>query len=522
MADERTAPRRKARTAGWYAGAFGLATALLAHGGVARAGDCAALAQLQLPHTTITVAETVAAGAFKPPAGAGAPGGPATNYSKLPAFCRVAATSKPTVDSDIRFEVWLPLANWNGKYVGGGNGVWAGSIAYGDMAAPLAANYATAASDLGHQGSPMDGSFAAGHPDKLTDFGHRALHETTVAAKAIVQAFYDKAASRSLYVSCSTGGRVGLMEAYRYPDDFDGISAMAPANPMVGLMIGSLWTGYVAEKDEASRIPRDKFQLVHKAVLDSCDAADGVQDGIVAAPQRCGFDPASLQCKAGDAPDCLTAAQVTAMQGIYDGPRNPRTGKPIYPGFSRGSENQVSTLATGKEPFPVAQSYFRDLVFADPKWDFRSFDYDKDVKRAEKTGSRDLDVPPKGPKAFLARGGKLLLSHGWADGLIPAESTVDFYSRLESSVGKRARANARLFMIPGMGHCGGGDGPSSVDMLTEIDHWVETGKAPERIIASNPPNATPRTRPLCPYPQEAKYSGTGSKDEEKNFRCALP
>ncbi len=454
-----------------------------------------------------------------PPLGLGAP--PA-DYSKLPAFCRVAATSKPSADSDIRFEVWLPLDNWNGKYVGGGNGVWAGSVAYGDMAGPLAAHYATAASDVGHQGSPMDGSFAAGHPEKLTDFGHRAVHETTVAAKAILQAFYDKPADRALYVSCSTGGRIGLMESYRYPEDFDGISAMAPANPMVALMIGTLWTGYVAQKDDASRLPVAKLQLVHQAVLDSCDASDGVKDGIVGAPQRCGFDPASLQCKAGDAPDCLTTAQVTALRGIYTGPRNSRNGKLLYPGFSMGSEGQVSTLINGKEPFPVATSFFRDLVFKNPKWDFRTFNYDRDVKLAEATGSSDLDVPPKGPKVFLERGGKLLLSHGWADGLIPPQSTVDFFSKLERSAGKKGRTNARLFMVPGMGHCGGGDGPSTIDMLSVIDQWVATGVAPERIVASNAPGATPRTRPLCPYPQEAKYMGKGSTDEEKNFRCTLP
>jgi len=509
-----------------FAAAIGFtACGIFMYAAKAGAGDCAALAQLALPHVTITLAEPVAAGAFQPPPGGMGtmPGAPPINYSKLPAFCRVAATAKPTADSDIRFEVWLPLANWNGKYVGGGNGVWAGSIAYGDMVGPLGAQYATAASDLGHQGSPMDGSFVKGHPEKLTDFGHRAVHETTIAAKAIVQAFYEKAPSRSLYVSCSTGGRVGLMEAYRYPQDFDGISAMAPANPMTDLMIGTLWTDYVTQKDEASHLTAAKLQMVHKAVLAACDAGDGVTDGIVSAPQRCGFDPASLTCKADDAPDCLTAAQVTALRGIYAGPKNAKNGKPVYPGFSPGSEGQVTLLASGSQPFPVALSYLRDLVFLDPKWDFRTFDYNKDVKRAEKAGRKDLDVPPKGPKSFLTHGGKLLLSHGWADGLIPPMSTVDFFTRLEGSVGRKGRSNVRLFMVPGMGHCGGGDGPSSVDMLTVIDNWVQTGNAPERIIASNPPTAaTPRTRPLCPYPQEAQYSGKGSTDEEKNFRCVLP
>jgi hypothetical protein len=496
----------------------GLAAACALAAGTAEAADCAALATLKLPHTTLTAAENVAAGAFRQP-GAGAM--PTGNYAALPAFCRVAGSIKPTADSDIRFEVWMPLANWNGKYVGGGNGVWAGSIAYGDMTGPLAAGYATAASDVGHQGSPMDGSFAANR-EKLIDFGHRAVHETTVAAKAIVTAFYGKPASRALYASCSTGGRIGLMESYRYPQDFDGISAMAPANPMVNLMIGSVWTGYVAMKDADSRIPPPKFALAHKAVVEACDAGDGLKDGIISAPQRCKFDPAVLQCKAGDAADCLTAGQVTALEGIYDGARNPRTGKLIYPGFTPGSESQVGILTMGQEPFPVATSFMRAIVFRDPTWDFRSFDYDKDVQRSYEAASFALDVPADGPKAFLARGGKLLLSHGWADGLISATGTVDFFEQLQRSVGKGAARNARLFMIPGMGHCGGGEGPSMVDMLGTLDRWVETGKAPERIIAANAPNATPRTRPLCPWPQEAKYTGSGSTDDAANFRCAAP
>jgi feruloyl esterase len=227
------------------------------------ATSCSALSQeLKLPNVTITLATEVAAGDLKLAAAGGGPGGPPMNFAALPAFCRVAGTIRPTTDSDIRFEVWMPLTGWNGKFVGGGNGVWAGSIAYGDMVAPLARGYATAASDVGHQGSPLDGSFLTGHPEKLIDFGHRAVHETAVAAKATVAAFYGSRPKHSLYASCSTGGRIGLMEAYRYPDDYDGISAMAPANQMVPLMVMSLWTGAATMKDEASRIPAPKFALV--------------------------------------------------------------------------------------------------------------------------------------------------------------------------------------------------------------------------------------------------------------------
>ncbi len=488
------------------------------------ASSCTALSQdLKLRHTTITLAVEVPAGTFKLPGAGGAPGGPSANFAALPALCRVAGTIQPTPDSDIRFEVWMPLSGWNGKFVGGGNGVWAGSIAYGDMVTPLAHGYAAAASDVGHQGSPMDGTFFQGHPEKLIDFGHRAVHETAVAAKATISAFYGNAPTRSLYVSCSTGGRIGLMEAYRYPEDYDGISAMAPANPMVPLMVSSLWTGAATMKDPASSIPQAKFALVQKAVLEACDANDGVKDGIITNPPACHFDPGVLECKAGEAADCLTAAQVTALRAIYAGPKNPRTGRQIFPGFAAGSEAQVAILTMGKEPFPVATSFFRGSVFNDPSWDFRSFDYDHDVERAVAYGSDAIDVPPTGLRHFFAGNRKLLLSHGWADGLIPPQSTVNFYQTLVNDIGqRRAHEDVRLFMVPGMGHCGGGSGPSNVDMLGAIDQWVQTGKAPERLVASNPPGRPVRTRPLCPHPTVATYTGHGDTDEAQNFRCEKP
>jgi hypothetical protein len=256
--------------------------------------------------------------------------------------------------------------------------------------------------------------------------------------------------------------------------------------------------------------------------VEACDAGDGVKDGIISAPGRCRFDPAVLQCKGAEAADCLTSAQVAALHAIYQGPRNPKTNKPIYPGFERGSEAMFPIQTMGPQPFGVAFTYFRDLVFKDAKWDFRSFDYDKDVERAIQAHGDILNVPPKGLENYLAGGRKLLLSHGWADGLIPAMSTVNFYKDLTSQLGAKKTGDARLFMIPGMGHCAGGDGPFVFDAISTIDRWVETGRAPERIVVSNPPNAPARTRPLCPFPQEAVYSGTGSTDEEKSFRCAAP
>ena len=494
--------------------AQGQAAAKLAPAG----GSCTALAQtLQLPHVTITSADEVAAGGLRLP---GNGMGPPMDVSKLPAFCRIAATAKPTADSDIRFEVWMPLTGWNGKYVGGGNGVWAGSIAYGDMVGPLSRGYATAASDVGHQGSPLDGTFLVGHPEKLIDFGHRAVHETATAAKATIAAFYGQAPSRSLYASCSTGGRIGLMEAYRYPEDYDGISAMAPANPMVPLMVMSVWSGAATMKDDASRIPPPKLAMVGKAAMAACDTNDGVSDGIISNPPACKFDPAVLQCKAGDAVDCLTAPQVTALRAVYDGPRNPRTGARIYPGLSVGSEAQMPVLTVGNEPFPVATTFFKGPVLGNTAWDFRTMDYDRDTQRALAYGSDALDIPATGLKRFFAGNRKLLLSHGWADGLIPAQSTVDFHAAMAKDIGPKNTAQGlRLFMAPGMAHCSGGSGPSYIDMLGELDRWVETGKAPQRIIASNQPGQAARSRPLCAYPQVAVYNGKGSTDDAASFQC---
>ncbi|WP_426703046.1 tannase/feruloyl esterase family alpha/beta hydrolase [Rhodanobacter sp. Col0626] len=417
----------------------------------------------------------------------------------------------------------MPASGWNGKFVGVGNGAWAGSITYAAMIDPLSKGYATAATDDGHQGSQLDAGFAAGHPEKFIDFSYRGPHEMTVAAKAVIQAFYGRMTDRSLFVSCSTGGRQALMEAHRYPNDYDGISAMAPANPTVGLMVGSLWTSSATAKEAASRISPATFDLVHKAVLAACDADDGVRDGMISAPNRCHFDPAVLQCKrtgpGAGTTDCLTAPQVTALRAIYQGPRNPRTGKPIFPGFEPGSENMFSIQASGSGPIVPVASYFRDLVFNDPQWDFRHFDYDKDVSRALAAHSRFVDVPPTGLGNYVASGRKLLMSHGWADPLVPPMTSVDFYRALTARLGAKEAANARLFMIPGMAHCTGGDGPFVFDVIAALDQWVATGRAPERIVVSNPPNAPARTRPICPYPQEAVYSGAGSTDDEKNFRC---
>ena len=502
------------------------------------AADCESLASLKLPDGKITSADVVAAGAFTPPgAGGMLSGGPGGNaaFKATPAFCRVTATLTPSADSDIKIEVWMPVEKWNGKLAGIGNGVWAGNISYSALAEPLADGYATVATDTGHVGDGMSGAFAAGHPEKLIDFGYRAVHEMTVKAKILIEAYYGKKEQRSLWVSCSTGGRQGLMASYRYPNDFDGISSMAPANPMVGLMISTMWANYASSKEPERKLAMPQLMAANRAYIAQCDEKDGVKDGIVSDPESCNFDPRSIVCKDGATNDCLTAGQAEALRDIYGSVKNARTGEKVYAGFEPGSETQFMMLVTGNEPFPVSTSYFRDLVFADPKWDFKTYDYDKDIEASRKYGSAVLDVPPDGPVKFLEGGGKLLLSHGWGDGLIPARSTIDFYQSLTSNLkDEKLKDSVQLFMMPGVGHCGGGDGPGVVNMLSEIDRWVETGKKPERIIATRPaapakpagkpgqqpqPQTQPMTRPLCPWPQVAAYKGSGSTDDAANFEC---
>jgi len=484
------------------------------------AGPCESVLSLSLPDGKITSAALVAAGEFTPPGGGGPMMGGGASFKNAPEFCRVTATLTPTADSDIKIEVWMPAEHWNGKLVGVGNGVWAGSISYSALAEPMARGYATAATDTGHVGSGMDAKFAVGHREKLVDFGYRAVHEMTVKAKNIIAGYYGQKAKRSLWVSCSTGGRQGLMEGYRYPEDYDGISSMAPANPWTSLMIGSLWSGYTTLKDDARRITMPKIMASQKAFIGQCDEKDGLKDGIVSDPENCNFDPGIIQCGEEDRDDCLTAPQVEAMRDIYNGAKNPRTGEHILAGYQPGSEQQLMALVGGNDPFPVATSYFRDLVFSDPQWDYKSFDYDKDLPASFEAGSDILDVPSDGFDKFYLGGGKLLLSHGWSDGLIPAGNTVEFYKSMTADMDPaKAADSVRLFMFPGVGHCGGGNAPGVTDMLSVIDQWVETGEAPDSIIASGSSNQKPVTRPICSYPQIARYNGSGNADNAASFEC---
>lgn len=365
---------------------------------------CEKLASLALPDTTITLAQSVAAGALTLPSNQ-LHGGDTDVLKRLPAFCRVTATVKPTADSDIKMEVWMPASGWNGKFEAVGNGGWAGRIHYEGLSESLKGGFATAGTDTGHEGGGSDAKFAAGHPEKLIDFGYRAIHEMTVKAKAVMAAYYGAGPKNSYWNGCSTGGKQGLTEAQRYPADFNGIVEGDPASMFTHLMFGTIWPAEVTLKDPASYIPPEKFQLLHQAVLDACDALDGVKDGLIEDPTRCHFDPKVLECKGADGPTCLTAAQVDSARKIYAGPKNPRTGEQIFPGQAPGSELGWKGQAGGPKPMEIPYSYFRFLLFHDPNWDFRTLNFDKDVAESDRLHRAILDADDPDLKAFETTAG---------------------------------------------------------------------------------------------------------------------
>jgi feruloyl esterase len=499
-------------------------TILLCFPAITAAKSCEDLTALSLPDTTITSAQSVAAGALTLPVAPG-PGNAGIADGKttaLPAFCRVAFNLRPTKDSDIKAELWMPASGWNGKFMAIGNGGWAGTIPYGTMLEPLARGYATASTDTGHDTTTPGGSFALGHPDKLIDFGYRAVHETTLKSKAIIAAYYGGAAKLAYWNGCSSGGREGLKEAQRFPADFDGIVAGAPANYWTHLGVQQLWIAQAVHKDEASYIPPNKYPLIHNAVIQACDARDGVKDGVLENPTRCKFDPKVLECKGADGPTCLTTPQVESARKIYSSVVNPRTKEQIYPGLMPGGELNWAGLA-GPEALTIAVDHFRYVVFKNPTWDYKTLNYDGDVALADQTDDGTINAIDPNLKAFFAHGGKLLQYHGWADQLISPLNSVNYYESARKALGVASKVSDsyRLFMIPGMAHCRGGEGLNSFDSITVLEQWVEKGKAPDQIVASRVRDGnSDRTRPLCPYPQVATYKGTGSTDDARNFACA--
>jgi feruloyl esterase len=481
------------------------------------ARSCESLASLHLPEMTVTLAQKVDAGEFVPDGG-----GPG-RFAKLPAFCRVTATLRPTSDSEIRIEVWLPeVQAWNSKYEAAGNGGWGGSLNYGDMAAALLHEYASSSTDTGHAGGRA--SFAMGHPEKLIDFGYRSVHEMTVTAKAVIAAFYGDGPKLSYFAGCSSGGRQALMEAQRFPEDYDGIIAGAPTNNWTRMMAGRIWVGQATLSDAASYIPTSMYPVIHRAVLDACDALDGVKDGVLEDPTQCHFDPGVLECKGAADAACLTKAQVQAAHRVYTPATNPRTGEEIFPAMERGSELVWGTLAGGPEPIELANDYFKYVVFENPQWNFRTLNFDGDVTLALKRDGGVLSATNADLRPFFAHGGKLIHYHGWTDQQVMPRNSIQYYESVAAVSGTADVGDSyRLFMVPGMNHCGGGDGASHFDMLSAMEQWREHGKAPDAVPASHSTSGkTDRTRLLCSYPEVSRYKGAGSTDDAANFSCAVP
>jgi len=475
------------------------------------AGDCAALALKSGTAGDIEQRQAVPAGDFQPEGAALLPG--------LPAFCRVTAVLKPVPGSEIRIEVWMPREGWNGKLMGVGNGGFSGSISYAALADALKRGYATASTNTGHDGA--SGSFALGQPQKLIDFGYRAVHEMTLAARQLARDFYARPAAHAYWNGCSAGGRQGLQSAQRYPEDYDGIIAGAPALDWTGRASSALRVAQAVRATPESSLDATAMSLLHRAALAACDASDGLGDGVIESPQRCRFDPQVLQCQ-GDARACLSAAQVQAARAIYASPVNPATGRPIT-GLYPGSELAWNTWA-GNAPFGTAVDHFRYVVTGDANWAAEQFNFERDAARAETQDGNIINALNPDLSRYFRRGGRLLQYHGWSDPQIsPGVSPQYYESVAQRAGGAQHISNAyRLFMVPGMAHCTGGDGASSFDMVAVLERWVEQGAAPEEVMAQRLRNGViDRTRKLCAWPQAARY-GRGDPDSAASFTCAAP
>lgn len=520
--------------------------------GIIFASCCAALSQdsceklsaVKIPDATVTVAQKVAAGAYKATPSPFSGGDMAALSKTLPAFCRVVAEAKPTADSDIKVEVWLPASGWNGKLQGIGNGGFAGLIDEMQLGVALKHGYVATATDTGHTGSPIDAAWALGHPEKVIDFGHRGIHEMTRVAKAVAAAYYAKAPQRSYFAGCSDGGREALMEAQRYPEDYDGILAGAPANNWTPLLTTAAYDTQALTLDPASFISPAKIPAIARAVNKACDGLDGVRDGILNDPRECHFDPATIQCRAEESDKCLTAAQVVTLKKLYAGTPD-SSGHIVFPGYLPGAEGGqggwglwITGPAPGKS-FMVAfeNGYFSDFVYDKPDWDLKTFNVDAGLKAANDKTGQALNAADPDLKAFSARGGKLILYHGWNDPAISALSTVNYFESVIEKMGQKdVDSFVRLYMVPGMQHCEGGPGADSFGQVGNLNfddpsrsvdaalvRWVEKGKAPREIIASKSGEGGEKeglTRPLCPYPQAAKYKGSGDTNDAGSFVCA--
>ena len=527
---------------------------------------CESLTTLALRDTKISLAQFQPAGLFDPDG----PRHPSAPVDLAVPICRVAGVIRPTPDSKIKFEVWMPASasDWNRKFLSAGEGAYAGVVNYDGISSAIRRGYAGGSTDTGHQEEAIFADWALGHPEKVIDFGYRAKHLQAARSKSIVRAFYGSEPRHSYFSSCSNGGRQGLMLAQRNPGDYDGIIVGAPAKNWTHNFAGFIWNEQALFNNPASYIPADKLPAIETATLQACDAIDGVVDDVVEDPRRCNFDPATLLCPRGvnpDSPNCLTAPQVRAVKKIMAGPHNPRTGDPISPGFFTGAAAEPSAwdfwITGPPDPGFSGQSFlgngfFIFMVFEDPDWDFHTFDFDGDMAFTDAKLERVLNATQPNLRAFRERGGKIIVWQGWDDPAISPHNAVQYYNDVVGAQvglqgndlsfpdyvrGRQATDRFfRLFMVPGMLHCGEGPGPNafgqnlpqttplrmdpSHDVLSALERWVEHDIPPAKIIAvkwvdDDPALGPARTRPLCPFPQVARYLGHGSTDEAANFAC---
>ena len=470
----------------------------------------------------------------------------------LPPFCRIAATLRPTPDSDINIELWMPETNWNGRFLGTGNGGGAGKISYRSLALGMRRGFATANTDMG---TSPNADAVVGHPERWADFGYRSTHQMTVVSKQIVQAYYGKLQSHAYFVGCSTGGGQGLMEAQRYPGDYNGIIAGAPANNRTHIHTGFVWNAQAANQPPGVQLAPETIAFVTKSVVAACAGKDGGApgDSFLTDPRECKFDPDTLpECGGNSHTDCLFPAELATLKKFYAGPTNPRTGERIYTPIPVGSENSSAGIAMQQDPRKMLDQWYPFHWALGSSFDYHKFDFDHDQDLVDRQLAPLLNANNPDLSAMQRLSGKILMFTGTADPLVPFQDALNYYDRVVSDQQKRlpeagvmrpqqglatTRQFFRYFLVPGMAHCGGGPGlhdfgqnlqldvpqDSDHDILTALVRWVEEGAAPEKIIAStymddSSAKGIKFQRPICSYPQLPKYVG-GDRNSASSYRC---
>ncbi len=480
-----------------------------------RQAACERLRSFQSNASRILSAEYSAAGEYRPPV-IGSLNPPPI---MLPSHCSVRVFTPTSSDSGVTSEIWLPdPAGWNGKLLGTGNGGYSSALSYRQMGEALQRGFAVAGSDTGHEGDGL--TFGTGHPEKIRDWAYRSTHVLAEDAKAVIVAFYGKAPAHAYFAGCSTGGQQALSEAQRYPQDFDGIVAGDPGNDRTLLNADFVESWLVTHPTSAPAFPVSKLALLSKAVTAACDRLDGLEDGIISDPRRCSFDPGTLACRANsDAESCLTESEVSMVRTLYDGPVRDSNGERMYPGWPRGSEAGWGLYLISPSK-PVRLEFWSDWVFSGASFNVRAFNAQAAVASARAKLPYVEAVNPD-LRAFQQEGGKLLLYHGWSDSVVPPEDTVGYYQNVRKILGPQTDGSVRLFMIPGMGHCGGGPGATTFDTLGALDQWVTGTAIPDSIPAAHLAGGKPVfERPLCPFPRSPQWDGKNDPAKAASFRCA--